>query len=698
MRQWLFLRNLIWRHKSVALGIWLPLALSAQQPQPTEPVTPASVPGQVIIQSHGDPPPASGVPGDPASDAPSQPAQPVVDATAKADVTDADRSAPVLTSYDLDARMNPVQHSLSMRAQVIVRNGGTTPLKQIALQISSTLHWDSATLVGGATRTRLALAQHTLETDADHTGAESEALLPLPEPLAPGASVSLDLFYSGTVARNAGRLVRLGADSRAQQCTDWDEISSAFTGLRGFGNVLWYPVATPQLFLSEGNALFQAVGRSRLDDQGSNVRLRLSVDYTGGAPAAAYFCGQRQAFVAVPDDPDARVETGSGVARADFPASPLGFRTPSLFVLNLPETFPSETDPGSAAESSSSSSSSSGNPPPAHPSPSAAIPAATPDAPPFLAVESSDSGATAGFSAAADHVAPLLREWLGARPLTALTAIDHNGQPFGDGPLLVGPLAVLGTSPESSALLQSLTHAWVQTGQPWMDEGLAQFFALLWTERQSGRETANAQLSELMQPVSFAEPDPAAAGPAAPGQPLIHAADDLFYRRKAAAVWWMLRGIAGDGNLHEALSAWRTQPASQAPAAEQAVAFEHLLEKISRKDLSWFFNDWVLHDRGLPDLSITAVEASQQPVTASHPSGWVVAITVRNEGGAVADVPVVVHAGANRVENRMRIAGLSSLTQRVLVETVPTSVDVNDGGTPETRASTHTREINLQVR
>ena len=38
-------------------------------------------------------------------------------------------------------------------------------------------------------------------------------------------------------------------------------------GLRGFGDVLWYLVASPQRFLSEGNTLFTAIGRAKLRDQ-----------------------------------------------------------------------------------------------------------------------------------------------------------------------------------------------------------------------------------------------------------------------------------------------------------------------------------------------------------------------------------------------------------------------------------------------
>ena len=575
-----------------------PAQPSAAAPESTSTSTPH---GQVIIQSHGQPPPAPDEPGYSAAAPTASDTGQAGDLATKADISDLERSALLITSYDLDARLNPAQSTLSMRAQITVRNTGTTTLKLLPLQVSSTLHWESATLVNGALRTHLALAQHRLDTDADHTGAETEVLLPLPEPLAPGATASLDLFYSGTLTESAGRLQRLGANAAQQRSTDWDAVSAGWTGLRGFGNVLWYPVASPQLFLGDGNSLFEAVGAARLREQSASMRMRLSVSYTGGAPVAAYFCGRRQDLNTTADDADASVFTGSGVARAEFSAEPLGFRTPSLFVLDFPETFPTQlattgaSEPEAAAGALSSSSSSS--------SPSSTIPASPTNMPPqtsasagkqssnavgtdvarppFVAVETTDQGAALSFGAAADHVAPLLREWLGPSPLSALTVIDYPGQPYQDGPLLVGPIAVLGTSPENSALVQSLTHAWVQTGQPWMDEGLAQFFALLWTERQDGRAAANATLDEMVRPVGLAEPDVSAAvtaGAPRKGQPLIAAQDDLFYRRKAAAVWWMLRGLVGDGNLHQALAAWRVQPVSTASPAEQAVALEHLLQ------------------------------------------------------------------------------------------------------------------------
>lgn len=552
----------------------------------------------------------------------------------------------------------------------------------------------------GGRRLPLTLAQHRVDTDADHTGAATEAVLTLPEPLAPGASVSLDLFYTGTVAQDSGRLTRVGASSSQGHQTDWDGVSPGWTGLRGFGDVLWYPVSSPQLFLSEGNTLFTAVGRMRARERAAVVRLRLSVEYTGEPPVAAYFSGRRAALKATADDPSAPTATGSGIATADFAPEPLGFRLPSLFLIAQPEVLLGGGAAPDAGGNPAPTGSSSSNPEAASAAPAAVPPKAGvnagPDAgtaEPVLALVSADPGTAAGLGAAADHAASLLADWLGPRPLSVVTLLDHPGQPFQDGPFLVAPAATLETSPEAPALVYSLTHGWVQTGQPWIDEGLAQFFTLLWIERETGRGAALNQMGELMQPVALAEPEFTASTDLTTGQPLISATDELFYRRKAAAVWWMLRDLAGEKALRSTLAAWRMQPVSQASAQAQAIAFQHQLERESGKDLGWFFNDWVLRDRGLPDLSIANLETSQTPAGAGHNTGYLVAVTVRNEGAAAADVPLIVRSGQFSATQRIRIPGFGQATQRVLVESAPTEVQINDGGVPELRSVIHTRQL-----
>jgi len=700
----------------------LSLVAAAQTPQaPTPPPTTTEPPadatphGEVLFQSHGDPPTT-----------PDNTTVPALQQVIPVE-NDPARSSFSITAYDLDARLRPATSSLAVRARLTVRNISSQPITRVALQISSSLKWESATLVSHTPTVQLTIPQGLLDTDADHTGKVSELILTVVDPIAPGDSVTFDTFYSGVIKPDSTRLERIGASAAQALNTDWDAIGDAdltsgsaptsptlSAALRGFGNVLWYPVSTPPLFLGDGAKLFQAVGNQRLTQAATTIHLHLAVEYHSDPPTAAYFCGRRQPLTALPDDPNQPIADGSGIATADFAAEPIGFRLPSLFVLERPEVM--------TAPLPTPASSSSGVP--------RQVDFASPAAASMLAVATDNDTALTRLDASVESIAPLLQLWLGAQPLTALTILDHPGEPFQDGPLLVAPVDSLAATSSLPALVHSLTHAWVQTGQPWFDEGLPAFFGLLWTEQQQGRATATAQLADLMQPVSLAEPaftppdavatsgeptTPALntaalkgtgfspsvstaqnAGASAPeGQPLIAASDDLYYRRKAAAVWWMLRGIAGDEPLIAALTQWRVQPVSHDGSYQQAVAFERLLEKTSGKDLAWFFSDWILRDRGLPDLTLVAAEPRQLPAGKGHNSGYLVAVTVRNDGAAVADVPLIIRSGALSTTARIRIAGFSSITDRIVVEAPPTEVQVNDGTTPEVRASTHTQSITI---
>jgi hypothetical protein len=663
--------------------------------------------GQVLFQSHGTPPPAT-----PESEANGRKILPKPeDKPSGPELTDLERSAITFTDYDLDARLIPATSRLAMRARLTLRNDSMEPLTRIALQISSTLNWETATLVSNAGSKPLDLTQHALDTDADHTGKANEAIITLPTPLASGRSLTLSLIYSGTIEAGGGRLERIGATHEQALASDWDAISSEGTSLRGFGNVLWYPAASPQLFLGDGAQLFNAIGRMKLRQASATIHLRLAVEYTGEPPVAVYFCGRRQPFSAISDNADAPTATGSGVATAEFSAEPLGFRMPSLFQVERHEAMlaslalaapPSvSATPAISSDASSSSSSSTASPAPANPVDGAG------NGDPLLAVESTDDGSLPPLTNSAERVAPLLQDWLGPKPLSTLTILDHSGQPFEDGPLLVGPIAALSASSSSPALAHSLTHAWVQTGEPWMDEGLAQFFSLLWIEREQGRDAAVAQLAALMQPVAIAEPaiesgdspKNGQAKPAPVGEPLIAATSELYFRRKAAAVWWMLRGITGDKPLQLALRTWRTRTPGATTPEDDARAFEALLEKTGKDpiDLKWFFDDWVLHDRGLPDLSISDVTPRLLPSGQGHNAGWLVAVSVHNDGAAAVEVPLTIRSGTFSTTSRLRIPGFGTSTARVLVEAPPTQVVLNDGSTPEVRTSIHTREVSVRT-
>jgi hypothetical protein len=317
------------------------------------------------------------------------------------------------------------------------------------------------------------------------------------------------------------------------------------------------------------------------------------------------------------------------------------------------------------------------------------------------------------YSAAAAQVEPLLTDWFGVGIKTALTILDHNGQPFEDDALLVRPMRAVEPATLTPSLVHSLTHVWIRSNHAWIDEGLAEFMSLLWTERSKGRDSALAQLQEAAGTLALAEPEvpadesrppnsssssnssdePNAPAPSfsPEGKSLAAATGEVFYRTKAAAVWWMLREIVGDQALKQALQTYRTNP--QLDADPQGI--QSAIEKTSHQDLNWFFNDWVYRDRGLPDLSIVNVTPSQLDTSKGVPSGWLVAVDVRNDGYAAAEVPVTVRSGVSTQTQKLRIPGRSSASTRIVFAGNPDQVEVNDGTVPEVRTSVHTRDLVL---
>ena len=107
------------------------------------------------------------------------------------------------------------------------------------------------------------------------------------------------------------------------------------------------------------------------------------------------------------------------------------------------------------------------------------------------------------------------------------------------------------------------------------------------------------------------------------------------------------------------------------------------------KELHWFFDDWVYHDKGLPDLSITGI----YPSKASAPDSYLVAVNVSNTGGAGADVPVTVTSGTTQVTERMLVPAHGTASRRILIQDEPVQVQVNDGVVPELEASEHVQRI-----
>jgi hypothetical protein len=121
--------------------------------------------------------------------------------------------------------------------------------------------------------------------------------------------------------------------------------------------------------------------------------------------------------------------------------------------------------------------------------------------------------------------------------------------------------------------------------------------------------------------------------------------------------------------------------------------FQRVLERVAKRDLSWFFNDWVYRDRGLPDLTIASVTPRALDQIGDKGSGWLVAVEVKNNGDATADIPVTVRSGTLTATERLRVPGRSSASTRIVFEGIPTEVLVNDGTVPEMVSSVHLRKV-----
>lgn len=559
-----------------------------------------------------------------------------------------------VTSYDLELHLRPADAGMSVLARMVLRNDGREPLKEIALEISGGLHWESVSAVNGNRTAKLAMRQTVVDTDADHTGSAAEALLTLAEPLAPKQSVEISAIYSGTVERSAARLERIGVPEADAQAADWDEIAAPGTFLRGFGNVLWYPVAASPVFLGDGAAMLRASGEQRARNAAAHMHMRLVVEYIGEAPGLAFLCGQMEPLRSVSENQDAPVAEAPGVATAELRLQELGLRLPTVFVVNQPAVTSRDG---------------------------------------LLSAVAADPSGLRRFAGSAAKVAPVLQDWLGPRPRHPVFAIDHPGQAFEDGALLVMPMGAqavpgAGTAELDYTMAEALGHAWFRAREAWLDEGVAHLMQLMWLERSGGRAAAVRQMAGEAHALALAEAS-AGGGEALAGSGSEGARSEVFYRIKAAAVLEMLRGLAGDGAMRQVLSQMAAAPAGDVDTA----GFERALEAASGKDLRWFFDDWVLHDRGLPELSIVAVAVRPMAGAASRSDGSLVVVEVKNDGAAAAEVPVTAHSGGLTATERLRVAAHSVSSTRIVFQGRPDEVQVNDGSVPEMLESTHVRRV-----
>ncbi|MGA8531687.1 MAG: hypothetical protein WB622_18345, partial [Acidobacteriaceae bacterium] len=413
--------------------------VSAQQSE--NPAAPAPR-GQVLFSG----PPPQAPPSQSSSKLASTPAQ-----TPANPITDALRRSLTITAWDLDVHLTPRDQSVEVHARVTLRNAGTTPLSELPLQLSSTLHFETIGLGGQ----RVAFRAYPLASDADHTGQLTEAVVTLPQPLAPRASLTFDVDYGGSIPVSSGRLTAIGAPVATAEASDWDRISPSFTGLRGFGNVVWYPVVSVPVALGNGDTFFTEIGRQKLLNQDATAALRVTSEFYLKPPSAAILDGH---YVALGKPSAMPSASFPGVVTVSLPATRLGFEAPSLFLTDNPEI--------------------EGN----------GLRVLAPPA---------DSASAQRYVAAAALVQPLVQTWLGKRnhaPATILELPEPDDAPAETGDLLVTPLSTDDPSHLTPVVVHALAHAAFFSPRAWLNEGVANFLSTLWIESQQGQIAAMENL------------------------------------------------------------------------------------------------------------------------------------------------------------------------------------------------------------
>jgi hypothetical protein len=538
-----------------------------------------------------------------------------------------DREAFTFTSYDLNVRVEPEQQRLGVRGKITLRNDSQTPQKIAVLQISSSLDWRSIKASGK----QLQFVSQTYTSDIDHTGALSEAIVTLPQAVAPKATVELEIGYEGVIVLDATRLTQLGTPEEAAHSSDWDQISPKFTALRGAGYVAWYPIATEAADLSEANSLSDVVGRLKARESASTMHFH--IEETGEGEPPQILISGATCTVAMLEQMDL-----AHLVAADCDAKPLGPIVPTLVIANY-----------TVLER------------------------------PDIAVRyfhGHDAAATV-YADAAEQAAPFIVEWFGALREKAETTdlADPNAPPVESGAFLLIPLGTADSKLAGLMAAHQLTHAAFSSPRPWINEGLAHFAQALYLEHQSGRQAALDYMALHRSALSVVEKDKQTQMPRSEDEAnhsLINTHDEELYRSKAMCVWWMLREMIGDPALKKAFAAYRAQQDKE-PAYMQ-----RLIQAQTQRDLEWFFDDWVYHDRGLPDFKIASAFARK-----TMAEGYMLTVTVENLGAAGAEVPLTVKFAGGVIVKQLVVRGKGNAVIRVEVPNQPEEIVVNDGSVPE---------------
>jgi hypothetical protein len=549
-----------------------------------------------------------------------------------------DRYAFTFTRYDLNARIEPEQQRLGVRGKIRLRNDTDAAQKTLSLQISSSLNWMSIQFEGKPVE----FVSQAYTSDIDHTGELMEAIVVLPRAVPPKQEIELEIAYEGVIAQDATRLTRIGLTVEAAKHSDWDQISSAFTAVRGVGYVAWYPMATEARNLSEGNSVFEEIGRWKQRERETEFDVDLCV--RGNLHEAVLANRGNE-----PPHPERRSEGSEGVSCSDHPYQSLGVLVPTLVVANESTLNKSQVE--------------------------------------IHYLPEHRAGAE-DYALAVEQVVPKIGSWFGDhrdRPEFKAEVVDlpdPQDSPFESGNMLLMPVTLDETTLLLSAARQ-LTHLYFPSPRVWISQGLAAYALARYVQEEKGRDAGLVYLESHRGGLIEAERrNLRARRDRSAETSLINTPDEFYLQAKAMNVWWMLKDMVGEAAFSAALKNYKS--------AEDNSAYyiEKLIEAESHRDLEWFFDDWIYRDRGLPDLRIASVYAREMVN-----GGYMVTVTVENQGSAGAEVPATAHMTHGDATERLIVPGKSKATVRVVAPAMPLEISINDGSVPESETTTHVYKI-----
>ncbi len=537
-----------------------------------------------------------------------------------------DREAFTFTNYDLHVRLEPEQQRLAVRGQITLRNDSDIPQQNLSLQISSSLTWRSIRL----DHDPVEFVSQSYTSDIDHTGSLSEAVVTLPKAVPPKGEVQLTIGYEGIVRPDQTRLTRIGVPENKAKDTDWDQIGTEFTAVRGIGYVTWYPIATDAANLSDKNSVFTTIERWKLRHADSAMKVL---------------------FESTLDQP---VLFSGHPGSAEAPADPGIHKVASYSILRFGMNVPVFVAADYAEISSRKTS---------------AV---------YYLPGSSDAAASFAASFSTLNV-PEVSSKGGA--LQVLQLPNSGAASFVSERLLLTPLNASIPTETKLDLVYALTRQTTDSPRVWIYDGLAHYAQLLYLESEGGRQAVLAYLATRMPLLASLQKDSDPQAQSEASGSLINSGDDAKSQIKAMWVWWMLHDMCGEPVGRSVLNYNRTDD-------KEPSYVQRLIETACKKDYEWFFDDWVYRDKSLPDFHVVSVYPRR-----NLKEGYLTTVTVENLGNAAAEVPVIIHDASGDITERLLVKGKSHDSVRFATHGLPDQVTVNDGSVPESDLSNNTFKI-----